>query len=98
MPSVSPTNVSSPLFYALEFILKHNLPHQSIAVNTIMAPQKPAVNDKAPNAKKAPATEKNNNKIAKRPERGYHKFRNGLLNVKLKGGERELWVHHGCTL
>jgi hypothetical protein len=49
----------------------------------------------APTAKvaktKKTATVKNNeDKVVKRPARGYHKFRNGLLNVTPKGGEKEL--------
>ncbi|KAI4631503.1 uncharacterized protein J4E87_002208 [Alternaria ethzedia] len=52
-----------------------------------MAPRKTAVGDKAP---KAPATKKSADKVVKRPARGYHKFRNGLLNVTPKGGEKEL--------
>ncbi|KAH9873836.1 hypothetical protein IAQ61_004463 [Plenodomus lingam] len=30
------------------------------------------------------------NKVIKRPARGYHKFRNGILNVKPKGGEKAI--------
>jgi len=52
-----------------------------------MAPRKTAAGDKAP---KAPATKKSADKVIKRPARGYHKFRNGLLNVTPKGGEKEL--------
>ncbi|KAI4916532.1 hypothetical protein J4E85_010187 [Alternaria conjuncta] len=46
-----------------------------------MAPRKTAAGDKAP---KAPVTKKSANKVIKRPARGYHKFRNGLLNVTPK--------------
>jgi hypothetical protein len=55
-----------------------------------MAPRKTAAGDKTPKAKKAPAVKKSEDKIVKRPARGYHKFRNGLLNVTPKGGEKEL--------
>jgi len=55
-----------------------------------MAPRKTAADDKAP---KAPATKKSADKVVKRPARGYHKFRNGLLNVTPKGGEKDLWVY-----
>ncbi|KAI4707576.1 hypothetical protein J4E89_007681 [Alternaria sp. Ai002NY15] len=53
-----------------------------------MAPRKTATGDKAP---KAPVTKKTANKVIKRPARGYHKFRNGLLNVTPKGDEKELF-------
>jgi len=33
---------------------------------------------------------KNGDRIVERPARGYHKFRNGLLNVTPKGGEMEM--------
>ncbi|KAH6878871.1 hypothetical protein BKA58DRAFT_466490 [Alternaria rosae] len=52
-----------------------------------MAPRKTATSDKAP---KAAVTKKTTDKVIKRPARGYHKFRNGLLNVTPKGGEKEL--------
>ncbi|KAI4683203.1 hypothetical protein J4E81_009332 [Alternaria sp. BMP 2799] len=52
-----------------------------------MAPRKTAAGEKAP---QAPATKKSADKVIKRPARGYHKFRNGLLNVTPKGGEKEL--------
>jgi len=52
-----------------------------------MAPRKTVAGDKAP---KAPVTKKTANKVIKRPARGYHKFRNGLLNVTPKGGEKDL--------
>ncbi|KAI4613174.1 hypothetical protein J4E83_007586 [Alternaria metachromatica] len=53
-----------------------------------MAPRKTAAGDKAP---KAPVTKKSANKVIKRPARGYHKFRNGLLNVTPKGDEKKLF-------
>ncbi|KAF1944057.1 hypothetical protein EJ02DRAFT_432624 [Clathrospora elynae] len=43
---------------------------------------------KAPKAKKAPTLKKSADKVVKRPARGFHKFRNGLLNVTPKGGEK----------
>ncbi|KAI4684956.1 uncharacterized protein J4E88_004398 [Alternaria novae-zelandiae] len=52
-----------------------------------MAPRKTAAGDKAP---KVPAIKKSADKVIKRPARGYHKFRNGLLNVTPKGGEKDL--------
>jgi hypothetical protein len=53
-----------------------------------MAPRKPST--KAKSAKKGSA--KDSNKVIKRPARGYHKFRNGLLNVAPKGEEIEAYV------
>jgi hypothetical protein len=29
-------------------------------------------------------------RVVKRPARGYHRFKNGMLNVTPKGGEKEL--------
>lgn len=55
-----------------------------------MAPQKTSVGDKAAKAKKAPAVKMREDKVVKGPARGYHKFRNGLLNVTLKGGEKDM--------
>ncbi|CAE7002197.1 hypothetical protein P3342_001556 [Pyrenophora teres f. teres] len=46
-----------------------------------MAPRKATAADKATRLK---------DKVVKRPARGYHKFKNGLLNVTPKGGEKEL--------
>jgi hypothetical protein len=51
-----------------------------------MAPRKPAATAKLPKKHKASES----NKVTKRPARGYHKYKNGLLNVTPKGGEREL--------
>ncbi|KAF9699607.1 hypothetical protein EKO04_002190 [Ascochyta lentis] len=51
-----------------------------------MAPRKPPTSAKPD--KKASSTK--NSKIVKRPARGYHKFRNGVLNVAPKGSEKEL--------
>ncbi|EMD94207.1 hypothetical protein COCC4DRAFT_79558 [Bipolaris maydis ATCC 48331] len=55
-----------------------------------MAPQKPAANDKAPKAKKSPTDKQSKDKVVKRPARGYHTFRNGMLNVTPKGGEKDM--------
>jgi hypothetical protein len=55
-----------------------------------MAPRKPVVGDDVPKRKKALVAKKSEDKVVKRPARGYHKFRNGLLNVTPKGGEKEL--------
>ncbi|KAH6638235.1 hypothetical protein C7974DRAFT_451532 [Boeremia exigua] len=51
-----------------------------------MAPRKPATPAKV--AKKSLASP--NNRIVKRPARGYHKYKNGLLNVTPKGGEMNI--------
>jgi hypothetical protein len=44
--------------------------------------------------KAAPTPNKESKKcedrVVKRPARGFHKFRNGILNVTPKGGEKEL--------
>ncbi|KAJ4992160.1 hypothetical protein SVAN01_02481 [Stagonosporopsis vannaccii] len=48
-----------------------------------MAPRKPTTAAKP--SGKSPADP--NNKVVKRPARGYHKYKNGLLNVTPKGGE-----------
>jgi len=34
----------------------------------------------------------NTGRVVKRPARGFHRFRNGILNVTPKGGEKELYV------
>ncbi|EMD63226.1 hypothetical protein COCSADRAFT_161742 [Bipolaris sorokiniana ND90Pr] len=52
-----------------------------------MAPQKPAANDTAPKAKKTPTDKQSKDKVVKRRARGYHTFRNGMLNVTPKGGD-----------
>jgi hypothetical protein len=54
-----------------------------------MAPRKPAAEKEATSTKKATA-KKSEDKVIKRPARGYHRFRNGLLNVTPKGGEKEM--------
>jgi len=51
-----------------------------------MAPRKPAATTKP--AKKSTTSE--GNKVVKRPARGYHKYKSGLLNVTSKGNEVEL--------
>jgi hypothetical protein len=38
------------------------------------------------------AVKKNEDRVVKRPARGFHRFRNGILNVAPKGGEKELSV------
>ncbi|CAO2656942.1 Nn.00g057450.m01.CDS01 [Neocucurbitaria sp. VM-36] len=55
-----------------------------------MAPRKPATNEKARKVKNTTTAKKSADKVVKRPARGYHKFRNGLLNVTPKGDEKEL--------
>jgi hypothetical protein len=54
-----------------------------------MAPRQ-TTTDKLAKTKKAPAVKKSEDKVVKQPARGYHKSRNGLLNVTLKGGEKLL--------
>lgn len=55
-----------------------------------MAARKPAAGENAERAKKATTTKKSADKVVKRPARGYHTFRNGMLNVTPKGTEKEL--------
>jgi hypothetical protein len=50
-----------------------------------MAPRKTAAA-----ARKAPAVKNSEDKVVKRPARGFHKFRNGMLNVTPKGAEKQL--------
>ncbi|KAH3914438.1 hypothetical protein HBH56_089250 [Parastagonospora nodorum] len=50
-----------------------------------MAPRKPAAADKA----KEPLAVKKSS-VVKRPARGFHKFKNGMLNVRPKGDEKAL--------
>ena len=90
MLSLSSTISSSSFPYGSQVHSENTLPHQSIAAHTTMAPRKLAVDDEASNKKIASAVKKNNDKVVKRPVRGYHKFRNGLLNVMPKGGEKEM--------
>jgi hypothetical protein len=52
-----------------------------------MAPKKPSGDAQV--KKKAPAR-KMEDRVVKRPARGYHKFRNGMLNVTPKGQEEDL--------
>jgi hypothetical protein len=54
-----------------------------------MAPRKTAAAKKAP-AVKMSEVKKSEDKVVKRPARGFHKFRNGMLNVTPKGAEKEL--------
>jgi hypothetical protein len=51
-----------------------------------MAPRKPTAT--ADKAKTKPANE--TNKVVKQPARGYHRYKNGFLNVTPKGEEMEL--------
>ncbi|KAL6704740.1 hypothetical protein ACN47E_007661 [Coniothyrium glycines] len=53
-------------------------------------PRTTAVAERARRAKKRNTKRDTVQKVIKRPARGYHKFRNGLLNVTPKGGEKEL--------
>jgi hypothetical protein len=53
-----------------------------------MAPAKKQAHQKPKAAKQS------NDCVAKRPARGFHRFKNGMLNVTPKGGERELQDFH----
>jgi hypothetical protein len=39
---------------------------------------------------KKPTTKNSEDRVVKRPARGFHRFRNGILNVTPKGDEKEL--------
>jgi hypothetical protein len=42
-------------------------------------------------AQEGPATrKKSEDRVSKRPARGYHRFKNGMLNVTPKGGEKTM--------
>lgn len=61
--------------------------HRKTTVGSVnMAPRKSAATAKSRKKKPAPDV----NKAVKRPARGYHKFKSGLLNVTPKGGEIEM--------
>ncbi|EUC47672.1 hypothetical protein COCMIDRAFT_77468, partial [Bipolaris oryzae ATCC 44560] len=49
-----------------------------------------AADDKAPKAKETPTDKQSKDKVVKRPARGYHTFRNGMLNVTPKGREKDI--------
>jgi len=51
-----------------------------------MAPREPVTTKKPRKA----APKKSDDRVAKRPARGYHTFKNGMLNVTPKGNEEEL--------
>ncbi|KAF1932426.1 uncharacterized protein M421DRAFT_403295 [Didymella exigua CBS 183.55] len=55
-----------------------------------MAPRKPTATAKP--AKKGIASQSKN--VVKRPVRGYHKYKNGLLNVTPKGDEKDLFKNN----
>ncbi|KAJ4372398.1 hypothetical protein N0V83_004172 [Neocucurbitaria cava] len=55
-----------------------------------MAPRTRAFDKTADEAKDVSTFKTSVDKVVKRPRRGYHKFRNGLLNVTPKGDEKEL--------
>jgi hypothetical protein len=53
-----------------------------------MAPRKPTADKKA---QEGTAIKKNEHRrVVKRPARGYHRFKNGMLNVTPKGGKKAL--------
>lgn len=54
-----------------------------------MEPAESSVNGVTAEAKKSLPQEREV-KTIRRPARGYHKFRNGLLNVTPKGSEKEV--------
>lgn len=78
----------------------HERPPPRTHPSTIFDQQKLqfSVRTMAPTNKKATPTPKktknvkksSNDRIVKRPARGFHRFQNGMLNVKPKGAEKEL--------
>ncbi|KAF1912419.1 hypothetical protein BDU57DRAFT_551268 [Ampelomyces quisqualis] len=60
-----------------------------------MAPHKPAADNES---KEIAHTKKNKDKVAKRPARGYHRFKNGMLNVAPKGQEKGLVATNGVSI
>jgi hypothetical protein len=52
-----------------------------------MAPRKSVADKKA---KEATDAKESNDKVVKRPARGFHRFKNGMLNVTPKGQEKDL--------
>jgi hypothetical protein len=49
-----------------------------------------ATRRKAATTSKKGSSKTSNGAVVKRPARGFHRFRNGILNVTPKGGEMEL--------
>jgi hypothetical protein len=45
---------------------------------------------KATPTPKEEVAKKEDDRVVKRPARGFHRFRSGILNVTPKGGEKEL--------
>jgi len=56
---------------------------------TAMAPVK---KNKAPAKANNTTVKQGKDRVVKRPARGFHRFRSGILNVTPKGGEKELQV------
>jgi hypothetical protein len=56
-----------------------------------MAPHAPTIEKKRTHDDMESFTDnENQSRAVKRPVRGYHRFKNGTLNVTPKGGEKEL--------
>ncbi|KAG9188227.1 hypothetical protein G6011_02150 [Alternaria panax] len=73
------------------YVKVDSIDNQALSISSLtISPYKAAAGDNTPKAKKAPAVKRSGNKIVKRPARGYHKFKNDLLNDKPKGGEKAL--------
>jgi hypothetical protein len=75
MSTTTSTTTTSPTAFT-----STTLPHDNMA-----ASKKPAT----PGTKK-PSIKDTNARVSKRPARGFHRFRSGMLNVTPKGGEKEL--------
>jgi hypothetical protein len=61
----------------------------SSSLDCTAQPRKSTVVPRTPIAE-MPAIKKNKGGAVERPARGYHKFKNGMLNVTPKGSETEL--------
>jgi hypothetical protein len=64
----------------------------SAAARAELAPIKENPKEKSVLTPKKQISKKNGKLAVKRPARGYHRFRNGILNVAPKKGEKEMQV------
>jgi hypothetical protein len=82
-------SLACPVHSFLHFSISHCLlPRLSVSVPPpTMASRKPTTRA---DTQKKPAAAKSTTRVDKRPPRGYHTFKNGMLNVAPKGDEQEL--------
>jgi hypothetical protein len=64
----------------------------SVAASAKLAPTKEKTKEKSELTQKKQITKKNGKLVVRRPARGYNRFRNGILNVAPKKGEKEMQV------